>query len=323
MSRFVAQIMALICLSLPGWAAEPVPQAPRPLASAFHAMQADRWEVAAQLAVRDGPAAETLVEWYRLRAGRGSAEDIAKFLTQNPEWPGLDYLRRRNEVRMITGDTDTILEFYRDQAPQTGIGALSYATALMAAERAEEAEAVIVAAWRSMDLTSDEHDAFMAAYANILKPHHDARMHMAAWRGLKDVRQMKPLTSKALRKQIETRETIENGRKALSLIRANITKLAAKDDTEILAADATKPGKLKSDTPFDLVFLDPPYGKALGQKALARLHEDGSLAPGALVVWEENGPQDAPEGYTCLETRKFGGTHITFLRAADLETSQI
>ncbi|MFY0692993.1 MAG: 16S rRNA (guanine(966)-N(2))-methyltransferase RsmD [Paracoccaceae bacterium] len=116
---------------------------------------------------------------------------------------------------------------------------------------------------------------------------------------------------------------VENGRKALSLIRANITKLAAKDDTEILAADATKPGKLKSDTPFDLVFLDPPYGKALGQKALARLHEDGSLAPGALVVWEENGPQDAPEGYTCLETRKFGGTHITFLRAADLETSQI
>lgn len=220
MSRLVTQIMVLICLSLPGWAAEPVPQdlsklAPRPLESAFHAMQADRWDVAATLAARDGPAAADLIEWYRLRSGRGSAEAIQSFLDRNPDWPGLDYLRRRNEVRMIVADNDAILKFYADAAPQTGIGALTYASAQMAAGEQGEAEATIVMAWRTMDLTTDEHDAFMAAYANILKPHHAARMHMATWRGLKDVKLMKPLVSADLRKRIEARHTVEDGRKAL------------------------------------------------------------------------------------------------------------
>ncbi len=220
MSRFVAQILALICLSFPGWAAEPVPhsqsqQPARPLASAFHAMENDRWDRAAQLARRDGPAAATLVEWYRLRAGRGNAADLLTFLDNTADWPGLDYLRRRNEVRMIVSDTGMILDFYRDYTPQTGIGALTYASALLSEDREAAAHAVIVEAWRSLDLTTDEHDGFIAAYAEVLKPHHEARMHMAAWRGLKDVKQMKPLVSKDLRKRIETRHTIENGRKAL------------------------------------------------------------------------------------------------------------
>ena len=43
MSRLVTQIMALICLALPGWAEDAVENdipriAPRPLESAFHAM---------------------------------------------------------------------------------------------------------------------------------------------------------------------------------------------------------------------------------------------------------------------------------------------
>ncbi|MEO3417253.1 lytic transglycosylase domain-containing protein [Roseovarius sp. CAU 1744] len=215
MSRLVTQIMVLLCLSLPGWAAEPGPRAPRPLESAFHAIQADRWDVAANLAARDGPAAADLIEWYRLRSGRGDAQAIQAFLDRNPDWPALDYLRRRNELRMIVADHDAILKFYAAHAPQTGIGALTYAGVLMANGRQEEAEATIVTAWRTMDLTTEEHNAFMEAYEGILKPHHVARMHMAAWRGLKDVKLMKPLVSADLRKRIETRQTIENGRKAL------------------------------------------------------------------------------------------------------------
>ena len=215
MSRLVTQITVLICLALPGWAVDSLRQAPRPLASALHAMQADRWDVAAELAERDGPAAADLIEWYRLRAGRGTPDDILDFLDRNPDWPGLDYLRRRNEVRMITAGDAGILKFYETHAPQTGIGALTYASAQIAAGQIGEAEATIVMAWRSMDLTSDEHDAFIAAYGELLKPHHEARLHMATWRGLKDVKLMLPLVSADLRKRVETRQTIENGRKAL------------------------------------------------------------------------------------------------------------
>jgi len=40
--------------------------------------------------------------------------------------------------------------------------------------------------------------------------------------------------------------------------------------------------------PFDLIFLDPPYGKALGEQALSCARAEGWIAPEALVVWEEN-----------------------------------
>ena len=229
MSRLVTQILVLICLALPGWTAESVPQAPRPLASALHAMQADRWDIAARLAARDGPAAADLIEWYRLRAGRGNAQDVLDFLDRNPDWPGLDYLRRRNELRMIVAGDAAILKFYQDHSPQTGIGALTYASAQIAAGQSGEAEATIVMAWRTMDLTTDEHDAFIAAYGDLLKPHHDSRMHMALWRGLRDVKQMMPLVSADLRKAAQTRASIENGRKALDKWIADLPKGLRRD----------------------------------------------------------------------------------------------
>ena len=82
--------------------------------------------------------------------------------------------------------------------------------------------------------------------------------------------------------------------------------------TRLLARDATRL-PANADAPFDLIFLDPPYGKSLGQKALASAVAGGWIAPGALIVWEENAPQPAPPGFTLLDTRKYGETHVTFL----------
>ena len=283
MSRFVAQILALMCLSLPGLAAEPVPHRlselpPRPLESAFHAMQDDRWDVAARLAARDGPAAADLVEWYRLRAGRGDAQALQAFLDRNPDWPGLDYLRRRNEVRMIAADSDAILKFYAGHAPQTGIGALTFASAQMAAGRQAAAEATIVTAWQTMDLTTDEHNAFMAAYANILKPHHAARMHMAMWRGLKDVKLMLPLVSKDLRKRVETRQSIENGRKSLDKWIAALPKTLRQDAHVAYAEFNHLMDKRKTDKAIKLMLrqsrieggLGSPHHWSNNRRSLAR-----------------------------------------------------
>ncbi len=211
MSRALKLALMLICLALSGAAAEPLRIAPRPLASAFDAMQAGRWEVAADLAARDGRAASALIEWYRLRAGRGTAGDVMAFLRQNPDWPGLDYLRKQNEFRMLVAPQADILEFYKDHAPQTGIGALSYASALIATGQQGDAEAGLVMAWRSLDLTTAEHDAFIAAHAPLLAPHHEARLDMALWRGLKDVKQMLPLVSDKRRLRAHARQVIEKG----------------------------------------------------------------------------------------------------------------
>ena len=69
---------------------------------------------------------------------------------------------------------------------------------------------------------------------------------------------------------------------------------------------------------FDLAFLDPPYGKGLGEQALLRLIEGNWLKPGAIVVFERG--SDEPEietpGYDRLDARDYGAARVLFLRAS-------
>ncbi len=109
---------------------------------------------------------------------------------------------------------------------------------------------------------------------------------------------------------------VDNGRKALSLVRENIRILRAGEHCQLISRDATKLGAHTGEA-HDLVFLDPPYGKGMGLRALTAAADMGWIAKGALIVWEENTPQLAPEGFDRLDSRKFGDTHATFLRWGD------
>ena len=68
--------------------------------------------------------------------------------------------------------------------------------------------------------------------------------------------------------------------------------------------------------PFDLVFLDPPYGKGLGEAALAALGAGGWIVPGALAVFE-CGADESPgiAAFTKLDERIYGAAKVLFLRA--------
>ena len=65
---------------------------------------------------------------------------------------------------------------------------------------------------------------------------------------------------------------------------------------------------------FDLVFLDPPYGKALGEKAIASCIAGNWLADQALIIWEESSNILPPENFEILDARKYGGSTITILQ---------
>lgn len=107
---------------------------------------------------------------------------------------------------------------------------------------------------------------------------------------------------------------VESGRKAQALIQQNIALTRTAPQTRLLKLDATRLGPAP-DAPADLVFLDPPYGKSLGQKALTAARAGGWIAPEAFVLWEENAAQDAPDGFSAQDSRRFGDTHVTFLTA--------
>ncbi len=106
---------------------------------------------------------------------------------------------------------------------------------------------------------------------------------------------------------------IDDGRVAAGLIRKNIALTGSGAQTTLTRRDATRLGACP-DAPFDLVFLDPPYGKGLGEQALVVARAGGWLVPDALIVWEENAPVVPPEGFEVVDMRKYGDTHISLVR---------
>jgi len=109
---------------------------------------------------------------------------------------------------------------------------------------------------------------------------------------------------------------VETGRPALALLRENLRRLGAEAEAWVIERDATRPGRCPG-APFDLVFLDPPYGLGLGARALAAAREGGWIAPGALVAWEEaaGAAPAPPPGLTLLDARRYGGTMVSLLRS--------
>ena len=106
---------------------------------------------------------------------------------------------------------------------------------------------------------------------------------------------------------------VDDGAAALGLLRSNIDKARATGVTDAWRRDATRLGENRG-APYGLVFLDPPYGRGLGEKALAGALEGGWIGPDALVVWEESTPPPPVSGLAQIDQRKYGDTLVTLLR---------
>jgi 16S rRNA (guanine966-N2)-methyltransferase len=106
------------------------------------------------------------------------------------------------------------------------------------------------------------------------------------------------------------------GTEARGLLRTNVDNFGVGGITRILRRDATKPGEVSPFEPFTLLFLDPPYGKGLGEQAVAGLMAGGWLAPGALVVLEEAAKAhiSLPAPLMVLDRREAGEGQVLFAR---------
>ena len=108
---------------------------------------------------------------------------------------------------------------------------------------------------------------------------------------------------------------VDDGATARALLRANVEKARAMGATDIWRRNATDLGPNRG-AGYDVVFLDPPYGQRLGEAALASALTGGWVAPGALVVWEEDTAPLPPPGLSQIDQRRYGSTLVTLLRAA-------
>ena len=108
---------------------------------------------------------------------------------------------------------------------------------------------------------------------------------------------------------------VDDGAAARALIRRNIELARAQGVTDLWRRDATTLGPNRG-AGYDLLLLDPPYGKGLGDAAVASALAGGWLAPGATVLWEEGAAPMLPAPLTLLDQRRYGDTTVTLARLA-------
>ncbi|MBY5935364.1 lytic transglycosylase domain-containing protein [Tateyamaria omphalii] len=215
MSR-IALAFVLLFMSVVAAAAE----RPRPLGWAMDALRSGNWDSAATIAARDGDVAADIIEWHRLRASRGSYEDIASFLDRRPDWPGEALLRERSEETVADEPDTVILSFFEEMGPQTPEGILAHAAALTRAGREGEADANLVLAWRTLPMKGSTHARYLSNHGDLLKPHHAARLDALLW--------SRDLTSAG-----RMFDLVSNGQRALAEARIGLRALASNVDALI------------------------------------------------------------------------------------------
>lgn len=157
------------------------------LARALDHVRARDWAAADRAARADGEIARAIVAWHRLRAGEGGLDDYLAFLRDYPDWPGLPLLLQRGEVVIDAAAAPRdVIEYFSYHLPQTSEGVLRLVRALDATGRGDDAAALAVLAWRSMDLGPQAESVLLAAHGQALTDHHIARMDDLLWRGRLD-----------------------------------------------------------------------------------------------------------------------------------------
>jgi len=95
----------------------------------------------------------------------------------------------------------------------------------------------------------------------------------------------------------------------------NIRRLGVKGEARVVRGDATRPGRAAE--PFDIVYLDPPYGRGLVGPALESLVRGGWLKAEALVIAEVAAGEtvDPPAGLAPVDVRRYGRGQLVLLAA--------
>jgi 16S rRNA (guanine(966)-N(2))-methyltransferase RsmD len=103
---------------------------------------------------------------------------------------------------------------------------------------------------------------------------------------------------------------IEQNVDAFTNLLENIQHLKAEELLPAYRRDACDPGKPHGT--FNMIFLDPPYGKGLAPRAVKALERMGWIAPDALIIVETGSTEEecTLEGFACLDRRLYGSAQL-------------
>lgn len=97
------------------------------------------------------------------------------------------------------------------------------------------------------------------------------------------------------------------------LVTQNIKSCNLEDRSQVLKGDASN---LSYKSQFDLIFVDPPYGKGLIEKMLKNLLDQNAISQNAIIIAEFQKDEKIqwPEGLKMITERTASISKIVFLR---------
>lgn len=100
----------------------------------------------------------------------------------------------------------------------------------------------------------------------------------------------------------------DSSRESLRLIKSNIAHCKAQDGARIVPGDFRKTlANLEGE--FDIILLDPPYGKGFLEPAFEIISQQSLLAEDGVIVAEHRKEEEIPDelyGFTKIKERKYG-----------------
>ena len=180
--RIILHLMVSLCFATSALAQDGAALAS--LRAAYVAQAKGKWDEALDLAKPAGQVAVDLIQWDRLRAGRGQFAETTAFLKRRPDWPGLPYLRQRSEATIEPDAApQDVIAFFSDHPPKTAKGALRLAQALNKTGQKTGAITAAQWGWSSFNMLASLEDAYLETFGTHLKTQHAARLDLLLWQG--------------------------------------------------------------------------------------------------------------------------------------------
>lgn len=123
------------------------------------------------------------------------------------------------------------------------------------------------------------------------------------------------LSFEALSRGVSAACLVEKEPKAVNCLTDNVDKLGLSDQCQVVEMDVSRFTRGKAYQPYDLIFIDPPYGENRLSPTLKAIMRGSWLAPGGYLVAEIEStlrfdPEKAHEGLILETDRNYGQTRI-------------
>ena len=126
------------------------------------------------------------------------------------------------------------------------------------------------------------------------------------------------LSFEALSRGAERAYMVENSKAATEVIKRNAARFKCENDVSIFEGDVFIALKYLEGKRFDIIFMDPPYGKDFEKDVLNAIAQSGIISESGVVViqYEAKKPLDGTvtDRFEVTDVRRYGRSAIMFLK---------